>query len=211
MSDKKLKCEECGKQVANTSNVLARHLRTVHDVEWSDYVVRYQHGGQWPTCVCGCGQRLEWKKGGFGKYIQGHDNQGSQNSRAKVTFSSDGWVINPFTGREERIENDNEIAFLEHCADKNDPITHDHNIRIGWEDVSGKLRVLVPSFKHLQKRLIITLDNQSEYGFDRRLSGLKTWCNEHSYMLLVVQRIDASFDVIAAFRGKGVERGKEQG
>lgn len=211
MGEKKLQCLECQKRVANTPNVLARHLRTLHGIEWVDYVVKYECGGKWPTCACGCGERLTWKKGGFGKYAHGHDNRGQQNSRASVSFDGPGWIMNPFTGREEHIGFDDEVAFLEHCVKSGDAVTHDHGIRIGWEDASGKLKVTVPSFKHLQKKLLLTIESPAIPGFDQRLIGLRTWCDEHSYMLLVLRRDeDGGFSVIAGHRGKGTSNAKGQ-
>lgn len=211
MTDKKLSCLECSKRVANTSNVLARHIRTAHGIEWADYVVKYDHGGEWPTCACGCGERLPWKKGGFSKYVQGHDNKGIQNSRSHVVLTGPGWVPNPFTGREEHIGLDDEIAFLQHCIDNNDPVTHDHGIRVGWEDSRGKLRVMVPSFKHLQKKLIITVDSPVVEGFDRRISGMRSWCDDHGFIMLVLKRDDEGFSVIAAHRRKENDDAKERG
>lgn len=207
MTEKKLQCRVCKKQVANTPNVLARHLRSAHAIEWPDYVVVYELDGKWPLCACGCNQRLVWKKGGFGKYLKGHD---SQAPKQRVTFAGPGWVVNPFTGQEEHLGFDDEVAFLEHCVEKNDPVTHDHGIRVGWEDASGKLRVLVPSFKHLRKKLIISIDSSRDPGFEGRLAGLKTWCDEHSYMMLVLRRDSDGFDVVGAHRGKGIEDAKEE-
>ena len=60
-----IKCLECDKPVANSNNVLGRHLRKVHSLEFPDYLVKHEHEGKWPICSCGCGQKLRWKKGGF--------------------------------------------------------------------------------------------------------------------------------------------------
>ena len=45
-------------------NVLGRHLRKVHGMEYVDYVVRYLHNGIRPVCECGCGRDVEFRKGG---------------------------------------------------------------------------------------------------------------------------------------------------
>jgi len=60
-----INCKECNKAVANSNNVLARHLRNFHNIEWPDYIVKHEHAGIWPICACGCGEKLEWQKGGF--------------------------------------------------------------------------------------------------------------------------------------------------
>jgi hypothetical protein len=200
MSDKKLLCELCKKSVANTPNVLARHVRSMHSVEWRDYVVKFQYGGKWPTCACGCGKELQWKKGGFPKYAKDHD----MNMRPieKIKFSGPGWVANPFTGKEEHIATDDELALFELCIERNDPITHDHGLKVGWEDASGKLRILVPSFKHLNKDLILVIDKIESVGFELRVGGLKSWCDDHGFMLLVLKRDGNDFFVIEAHSGK---------
>ena len=209
MTEKKLLCQLCGRRVANTPNVLARHVRAEHGTEWADYVVRFEHGGQWPTCACGCGEQLLWKKGGFGKYAKGHDNRGAQNSQAHDAPLGPGWVANPFTGREEHITSDDEVAFLDHCRERNDPVTHDHGIRVGWDDAGGKLRIAVPSFRHLQRRLLITVEAQGDPDTDRRVAGYKAWCDEHRYMLLVVRRDPEGFVVTGAHRPKEMTDAEE--
>lgn len=194
---KKLTCLECDKLVANTSNVLARHLRAVHDMEWADYVVKHTLGGQWPTCACGCGERLVWKKGGFGKYSKGHDSKLS----TKLIVQA-GWISNPFTGKEEHISSDDEIALLEHCLANNDPVTHDHGIKIAWEDSAGKLRFIIPCFKHLKKKLLLTIDSVSDVDYPRRLSCYKQWCDMHEHSILVLKRSAVGFDVVGAYKPK---------
>lgn len=202
MSEKKLQCQLCQKRVANTANVLARHVRSVHDTEWVEYVVKFEFGGQNPACACGCGGDLKWKKGGFGKYLKGHDNQGSQNSRKTLLFDKPGWLFNPFTGAEEHISLEDEVALLEFCVNNNDPVTHNHGIRIGWEDSTGKLRIVVPAFKHLQKRLIMAIDDIAEPGYQSRIKGYRTWCDEHDFILLILKRDADGFSVIDAYRRK---------
>lgn len=204
MVEKKLSCELCKKSVANTPNVLARHVRSMHGIEWQDYVVRFQHNGKWPTCACGCGKALQWKKGGFPKYAKDHDAKAKQ--AEKIKFSGPGWVANPFTGKEEHIATDDELTLFELCIERDDPITHDHGIKVGWEDASGKLRILVPSFKHLSKDVIMTIDSTTAAGFELRLAGLKAWCDDHGFTLLMLKRDGDDFFVIEAHRGKQAQR-----
>lgn len=75
-----MECLECNKKVANSKNVLARHARKEHNLEWVDYVVKHEYGGEHPTCKCGCGERVAFAKGGFRKFIKGHDSRGKNNS-----------------------------------------------------------------------------------------------------------------------------------
>ncbi len=189
MGVKKLTCLECNKAIANSPNVLSRHVRSVHNLEWADYVVKYEFNGQWPVCVCGCGEKLTWKKGGFGKYIRGHDVK-------QEIVSHAGWVVNPFTGREEYITVDDEVALIQHFVNVNDPVTHDHGIKISWEDAAGKLKFVHPSFKHLNKNLLITLDNPADVDYSRRFAGFKQWCNTYNYDLLVLMKEKDVFNVV---------------
>lgn len=75
-----MECLECNKKVANSKNVLARHARKEHNLEWVDYVVKHEYGGEHPTCKCDCGERVMFAKGGFRKFIKGHDSRGKNNS-----------------------------------------------------------------------------------------------------------------------------------
>lgn len=204
MPEKKLVCQECGKRVANSNNVLARHIRSAHGMEWSDYVVKHEFDGQWPVCSCGCGEELAWKKGGFGQFIKGHDNKGKQNSMSggtiDVTLFDKGWVPNPFTGREEHMDTQDEAAFLLHCVQHDDPITKDHGFKIGWEDASGELRIVTPNFMHLKQRAIIMLDTFDGDDGPRRLKCVKEWCDEHKFMLLIMVKTTLGFDVIGGHR-----------
>jgi hypothetical protein len=59
-----IKCRECGHECSAT-NALGYHLRK-HGISYTDYVVKHEHSGVWPTCKCG--KRLEHKKGGFPRY-----------------------------------------------------------------------------------------------------------------------------------------------
>ena len=76
----KLVCQECNILVANSNNVLGRHVRKVHGIEWDSYLVKHHHGGTWPICKCGCGEKIKWKKGGFPKFQYGHQARGKNNS-----------------------------------------------------------------------------------------------------------------------------------
>lgn len=62
-----IECLECKKMVANSMNVLGRHLRKEHSMEYIDYVIKYEHGGIRPTCKCG-GEVKFIKGGKFNKF-----------------------------------------------------------------------------------------------------------------------------------------------
>lgn len=202
MADKSILCKECDRPAANSANVLARHLRSVHGMEWADYVVKHEHGGTWPTCACGCGERLTWRKGGFGKYVRGHD--GPRPIPTVTIQPQAGWTLNPFTGREERLSDD-EAALLGHCVLANDPITHDHGIRIAWKDSAAAIKFITPAFKHLMKRLVMLIDEPGDPEYGRRMVGVRDWCNEHKHIALVLCRRGAVFDVVGGYRPEGVE------
>ena len=75
----KILCLECNNAVANSNNVLARHLRKEHSMSWQEYEIKHKFGGIWPLCKCGCLNRLKWFKGGFREYINGHNSSGESN------------------------------------------------------------------------------------------------------------------------------------
>ena len=74
-----IRCFECNELVANSNNVLARHIRKVHGIDWPQYEVKHNFGGEWPKCACGCGTNLVWKKGGFASFVDGHTTRGENN------------------------------------------------------------------------------------------------------------------------------------
>lgn len=57
-------CKECGHKSGSSSG-LSYHIRS-HGISYIDYVVKHEHDGQWPHCVCG--KKLEHKKGGFPRF-----------------------------------------------------------------------------------------------------------------------------------------------
>lgn len=87
-------CLECGELVANSNNVLARHVRKIHGIDWPDYDVKHNFGGKWPKCECGCGQDLRWKRGGFARFVGGHATRGENNP-----MSGRKGTDNPNTGK----------------------------------------------------------------------------------------------------------------
>lgn len=79
--DFSIKCLECNQCVGNSKNVLGRHLRNVHNIEYSEYLVKHEYGNNRPRCKCGCGEFTEYAKGvGFRKFIKGHDSRGEFNN-----------------------------------------------------------------------------------------------------------------------------------
>jgi hypothetical protein len=94
-----MQCLECGNLVANSNNVLARHVRKVHCMDWPDYEIKHLHGGVVPKCKCGCGQDLMWRKGGFAEYVTGHSSRGVGNPM----FGKKG-EQNPNTGKRRTCE-----------------------------------------------------------------------------------------------------------
>lgn len=74
-----MKCLECDMTIANSNNVLARHVRKMHGMDWPQYEVKHTYGGVWPKCSCGCNSKLTWKKGGFAIFVDGHATRGKNN------------------------------------------------------------------------------------------------------------------------------------
>lgn len=203
MEEKKLICQVCNKRVANSNNILSRHLRSSHNIEWSDYVVQYEHGGEWPVCICGCGSRLPWRKGGFGKYIKGHD---SQVELAEIPVSIEkGWVFNPFSRQEEHIDSENEARFLQHCIDKNDPVSKIHSFKIGWEDSHGILRAYTPEFVHLEKRIIFLFEDFSGADGDKLLAAVKEWCDQYKSIMIALKPTGQGFIVVGGHKPREMD------
>ena len=91
----KLGCQLCGQLVANSRNVLGRHVRTAHNMEFYDYVVKCELDGRWPTCACGCGKYVQYRKGGFDKFAsKSCAAQGDRNPMSKTIRP-----INPNLGK----------------------------------------------------------------------------------------------------------------
>jgi len=75
-----MSCLECKKLVANSNNVLAMHLKKEHNIEYKDYVIKYEYNGAHPLCKCGCGEKVRFTKGGFRIFLKGHDGRGENNA-----------------------------------------------------------------------------------------------------------------------------------
>jgi hypothetical protein len=75
----KIKCKECNKYVANSNNVLGMHLRKEHKIEYQDYIVKHEYDNIWPICLCGCNEKLIWKKGGFSRFKKNHSSRDKHN------------------------------------------------------------------------------------------------------------------------------------
>lgn len=67
------KCIRCGKEFKDYDQ-LRRHTSRTHKVESLTFYVERNLNGEWPTCKCGCGEKMKWdaenKK--FRDYAHGH-------------------------------------------------------------------------------------------------------------------------------------------
>jgi len=75
----KIVCRECSKPVANTNNILALHIKHAHNMTFEEYLIKHEHNGNRPKCLCGCGEELYLRKGGFPKFRNNHDGRGKFN------------------------------------------------------------------------------------------------------------------------------------
>ena len=84
----KLKCEICGEIIvseekenkgaakASCSVKMKKHLLEAHNLTVEEYIIKAFYNGEYPTCACGCGTILNFKRKdcffrpgyGFGKY-----------------------------------------------------------------------------------------------------------------------------------------------
>ena len=217
MGTDEISCLECGRP-AGSNNLLSRHLRDVHGIEWSDYVVKHQHGGEWPTCACGCGEGLPWRKGGFRQFIEGHENRGTNNpnhkSRRDIVPPTQpwqppqlGWHPNPFTGTEENLKTVEEALFLQHCIAAGEPVTHDHGLKVGWDDGAGRVRIYIPPFRRIGSSIIFDLGGFSDVDGNRRWTSIKAWCDQHGFTVILLRHAgEGKFDVVGGHIGRGANR-----
>lgn len=67
------KCTRCGQEFENYDQ-LRRHTSRLHKVDSHTFYVEHYLNGVWPTCKCGCGEKVGWgaenKK--FCDYVRGH-------------------------------------------------------------------------------------------------------------------------------------------
>jgi very-short-patch-repair endonuclease len=64
-----LKCSRCNKEY-NSYNGLAKHATRTHKVTPADLQVEVYHNNTWPTCACGCGEKLEFGTSTPGKFAK---------------------------------------------------------------------------------------------------------------------------------------------
>jgi len=69
-------CPYCDERFEEYKSV-AKHASRVHDKDPGRTYADYHLDGEWPTCECGCGERVKLQKGsdkgyGFADYKQGH-------------------------------------------------------------------------------------------------------------------------------------------
>lgn len=62
-----IKCLECNQLIANSKNVLGRHVRKIHNMNYDDYVIKWEYNGEVPKCRK-CGAKLKRPKGGYWKF-----------------------------------------------------------------------------------------------------------------------------------------------
>lgn len=156
-----MKCLECDKLVANSNNVLARHLRKEHGIEWPDYIVKYEMGGVWPKCACGCEENLTWKKGGFARFIDGHGQRGQNNPMFGLRGES-----NPNTGKK---RSDAMKARYSKAAKRR------------WSDPNDPRRDLMASEEYKTKMSkSVKVAFESDEVRQRQISGMLNWWKDNT-------------------------------
>jgi hypothetical protein len=70
------KCLKCEKSFEKYSS-LSKHVSRQHKIVFDQFYVDYNLNGVWPTCKCGCGQKLKWSRQlkGFRSYSAGHQSR----------------------------------------------------------------------------------------------------------------------------------------
>ena len=160
---KTIKCEICGKYVANSRNVLGRHVRREHDLDFPAYVVKYELGGEWPRCACGCGFKLTYRKGGFGKFLKGHNVRGKNN---------------PMYGK--RGE-DSPIYGIKRTAEQIENYRRGAHKR--WEKHGDQLREMMQTdeYRETMRQSILRSNIDGEHS-KRVSTGMKRWWAENPEM-----------------------------
>jgi hypothetical protein len=64
-------CKICSKELENNKG-LSYHASQVHGQKFCDYLVEFEHGGIWPLCRCGCGEKVNFFGGKFTKNVGNH-------------------------------------------------------------------------------------------------------------------------------------------
>ena len=80
-------CAICSKELENNKG-LSYHVSQVHGTKFCDYLVEFEHEGVWPTCSCGCGERVNFFGGKFTKNVGSHGVIGtkrSEETRRKIS------------------------------------------------------------------------------------------------------------------------------
>lgn len=160
---RKVVCKECNAWITNLNTVLARHMKTKHDLTWVDYLVKYEHSGVHPTCECGCGERIKWKKGGFSRFINGHQSRGEFNS-----MSGRKGEDNPNTGKMRTSEMKERYA---------------EAARKRWSDPSDVRREIIQSEEYREKMSRSSKEAGSRPSTrQKRSKASKQWWQENPEM-----------------------------
>jgi len=78
----KLKCILCNSDESFTDRSLSFHLRTKHNVNKNEYIIKHILSNSIPLCGCGCGSEVKILNYGgeiHRKYISGHNSSGKLN------------------------------------------------------------------------------------------------------------------------------------
>lgn len=66
----KKECKICN-ELINEGIDFGNHIRK-HKIPVVEYIVKYECGGVWPVCECGCGNKVEIRKGRIQRFCHGH-------------------------------------------------------------------------------------------------------------------------------------------
>lgn len=154
-----IKCLVCNKLVANSNNVLGRHVKKEHSLEYSEYLVKYTYNGIWPTCECGCKKKVKWHFGGFSRF-------------ASKSCASKGKNNGMFGLKGGKSPNTGKIRTKEHREH------YKLGARKRWDEYGDMLREMMKSDEYRETQRLAQIEGNianPERNEKRAISSIKTW------------------------------------
>lgn len=152
-------CKECSEEIIGAKNSLGRHIRKEHNMTYQKYLEKHEFGGAWPTCQCGCGQKIRYKKGIIPRFIKGHSSNGENNGM----YGKKGELCPTFGVPKPEGFGENQSSVMKRR----------------WNDPNDKLQLVHESEEYVKKQSD-TLSKRIEEGTFVPKSRIKKIINPHT-------------------------------